>query len=147
MPSATKFGIPALVACVITLQCLAGGSVLTSYALQEKCMSTAANQFKQGYGTGKFKVDGQDQIATYQNHYNTKLAKCIVILNVIASQVRAKRKTSSVTIDLWDILENRLIGSFFSNNSEVETTQCFVEQKLCSTKEEWEALIHPFMND
>lgn len=118
------------------------------YELQERCGKTSAQIFKQ-----EWKVDpgtpsrlpgaSESTIPNYRNHYNARLNKCFYLINSISWD--AKNKEASTSEDLSDVNENKGYGSFFSAGERV--LLCQVLGKNCKSKEEWDSLIRPYMED
>jgi len=73
---------------------------------------------------------------THQNHYNTRLNKCFILVNYTKKQSKFLR----------EINENKIYGSFRSKNDGT-TILCNVLEKTCKTGEEWNALVKPFMEE
>lgn len=90
--------------------------------------------------------------ASYQNHYNSRLNKCIVYLE--NRVVSAKSNTENRTV--FDAFENKDYGSYIwqsvenKNFNEVPPFVCFVqsasgEKKECHSQDEFDQLIKAYM--
>ena len=58
-------------------------------------------------------------------------------------EYKKKPKTTSTTMTLFDINENREYGDFFKGDE----VRCYLLDKQCVSEEEWNTLIRPYMND
>jgi len=74
----------------------------------------------------------------YQSHYNSKLNKCFYF-------VKIDNASGSMSWQLWDINENKKYSEYVVFNGKLD--HCNVQGKICRTKEEFEGLIKPFMED
>jgi hypothetical protein len=128
--------------------CNAAGSDAGAYSLKEKCMSTAALWFVGLYGNGRRTSDDNEYFSSYQNHYNSKSQKCIVMVTTIITKPKTAEAKSSKSewIDLVDILENRDIGRYAEADYGV-IAECFVAKRDCISKAEWKVLARPHMED
>jgi hypothetical protein len=53
------------------------------YELQERCGRRAEEVFRRGWGDGvNVKVNGMTMMASYENHYNIKMNKCLACTTV-----------------------------------------------------------------
>ena len=116
-----------------------------SLGLQAQC----AKQAKAAWDSAGFT---DRDFASYQNHYNTRLNKCIVHLE--NRMVTAKGNTDNRTI--FDAFENRDYGSYIWQSAEnkgfneVPPFICFVlsasgEKQKCNSSDEFDQLIKPYM--
>lgn len=118
------------------------------YELQERCGKTAAQLFKHDWkvdpGTPmRFPGASESTIPNYRNHYNALLNKCFYLVTSVSWD--AKNKESSTSEDLSDANENKGYGSFFGARERV--VLCQVLSRYCKSKEEWDSLIRPYMED
>lgn len=123
------------------------------YELQERCGRISKKAFEDEWGRNGVVTDKDNQIrANYQNHYNVKLNKCFFLTSTF---LFPKDKTQSVHEDvlLYDINENKEYGNFhrmFSYNGPYGDTapvNCYVREKQCRSRNEWESLIKPYMEE
>jgi hypothetical protein len=114
--------------------------VKADYQLQERCGQKSEAFFKEKYGNGIFN-DGK-RIVTYQNHYNKKLKKCLIILNTnyFSKNINKGYKEKF----LLDVNYKRSYG-FFHNSGAF--TFCDVEKNRCNSEEEWVSLVKPYMEE
>lgn len=117
------------------------------YGLQERCGSRAEEWFKKEYGGGIVNTKDGRAIASYRNHYNTRLNKCFVVLNYQDLPYKNKKSKPSRQIGLFDLNEKKDYGSFFKFSDSELLFECVVADKICKSQSEWEALIAPFMDD
>jgi len=73
---------------------------------------------------------------THQNHYNTRLGKCFILINYSKKPLKV----------LKEISENKIYGSFRSKQDGT-TILCNVLEKACKSEEEWNALVKPYMEE
>ncbi len=115
------------------------------YELQERCGRRAAEVFAKEWGSGISNTkDGGQIIGNYENHYNSRLNKCFY-LEMSDSYQRGKAPFR--LLRLFDINENREIGTYAKTQAEAFGLSCVVQEKQCLSEEEWRALIRPFMED
>jgi hypothetical protein len=114
------------------------------YELQERrCGKQAAEVFAKRWGSGvKNSVAGQS-VANYENHYNSRLNKCIYL--EIANTYN-RGLPSFMWMKLFDLNENGEIA-VYSKGEGVASAFCLVQAKWCQTEAEWRTLIKPFMED
>jgi hypothetical protein len=111
----------------------------------ERCGKLVAELFKKEWGNG-VSNDGNTH-AVYQSHYNAKLNKCF--FEQLSSGVVVNKKTKKVTPNeddaLYDANENKEYGAYIQYGDRVML--CYLNDKLCVSKEEWESLIKPYMEE
>jgi hypothetical protein len=73
---------------------------------------------------------------THQNHYNTRLDKCFILLQYTKKQSKI----------LKNIIENKIYGSFRSKQ-DGKIIICNVLEKTCKSEEEWDSLVKPYMEE
>jgi hypothetical protein len=118
------------------------------YELQERCGKRADEVFKREYGNGTTQDKDGQTVFGYRNHYNTKLNKCFFLESSRTyPKSREKKSSASVMERLFDINENKEYGTYFKRDEDNYSFACVVENKLCRSKEEWEALIKPYMEE
>ena len=110
------------------------------YQLQERCGKKCEEFFNEKYGNGILN-DGKT-IVTYQNHYNKKLKKCLIILNTNFFSKNINKGYKEMF--LFDVNYHRDYG-FFHNSGRF--TFCDVERNRCNSEEEWVSLVKPYMEE
>ena len=127
---------------------LAGGAQAQSptekFERSERCGKLAAAAFAerlQGVQPGVPTERGN--VATYENHYNSRLNKCFYLETLVVLDKEGRR--NSMTI--FDINENKEYGAYMSGTKLSKPLHCYVQTKYCQSEEEWRALIKPFMED
>lgn len=114
-----------------------------AYELDEKCGRNAREWFKHF-----FEDDHTPNVtSSYANHYNTAKNRCIVL---VSTSIYSKdKKTGKVRMsqsgDLTDVLENRDFGSYFKSVDTGHFLTCSVNDKPCTSTDEWDALAKPYM--
>jgi hypothetical protein len=111
--------------------------------VQERCGKRAAEVFAKRWGSGVSNTASGQTIANYENHYNSRLNKCIYL--EIANTYNAGLP-SFMWMKLFDLNENREIAVYSRGEGDASTF-CLVQAKWCQTEAEWRTLIKPFMED
>ncbi len=115
------------------------------YELKEKCSKRAEEVFKRDYNSSSWQEeDGSHVTVNFRNHYNRKVNKCFML--TAYSSFNVKEKTLIRTEDLIDINENRKYGTstILNHNKPIE---CVILDKICNSKNEWNRLIKPYMEE
>ena len=121
-------GIVLLSATIPTLSNAAPNNVQND--LSEKCAMRAKEVFDKDFAhRGNF---------TYRNHYNNKLNKCFALITESTNEV--------IKIDLWDINELSIYGQI-GYKKIGEILYCGVQVHYCKSKEQWDGLVKPFMEE
>jgi hypothetical protein len=115
------------------------------YELEERCGRAATAIFEKDW-EGKGIVNTQDGqiVANFENHYNPTLNKCYYLLTSTSYLTKKVPPTSVVSLILVDVNDNREIGEFIQSQQD-KPTWCFVADKTCHSKAEWQTLIKPYM--
>jgi hypothetical protein len=121
--------------------------------LQATCATQAKKVFQEweteakGFGSKRVSAD-------YQSHYNTKIKKCLVLINTL-DQVGGEFLTG---INLLDAFERRYYASYGWSSKpgkkywEVPPLICELipssrQKKICTTQEEFEAFVAEYMEE
>jgi hypothetical protein len=129
--------------------CLVGSTSLAAsnkeqYELAERCGALARATFEHDWHDGEAKTsDGGQIIATFENHYNPTLNKCFYV-ETIETIYLANANRYSRTIRLWDINENRELGTFVLKG-DGGASSCSVGVGICHSLADWYELIKPYM--
>lgn len=121
-------------------------SLKEKYELQERCGKRAAEKFKDEYGNGTLNTEDGFTRTNYRNHYNQKLNKCFILVTSIFLPNKEKESVSE-QFQLDDVNENNDYGSFFKFNKNARPDICHLSGTACESKEQWESLLKPFMED
>jgi hypothetical protein len=62
-------------------------------------------------------------------------------------EYKKKNKSSSTLYRLYDLNDNREIGSYFKRSQDAEPLDCVVAGQSCRSLTEWERLLKPYMED
>ena len=117
-------------------------SLTEKYDLSERCGKRAEEIFAKA----KAETTGLTIAAdNYENHYNFRLNKCFY-LETSNIWHRDKPAPSDKLMKLLDLHENRQIA-IYSKIERNAFVDCSVQDKRCTSEEEWRALIKPFMED
>lgn len=106
----------------------------TKYELQERCGESAAKWFRREWGS----AISAGLITTYENRYNRKLDRCIVLVSV--------RFPESVLLTLFDVNEKKSYGDFNGSVSN-PAIWCYVGEKQCRSEAGWRTLAKPFLEE
>jgi hypothetical protein len=103
--------------------------------------------FKNLTPTVKTKTDdGITTMEEFHNHYNVKRNKCVILISSQLSKIEGKRDhVFQTSVSLWDVNENKNIGHFIED--EKYEGDCEAVGIICHSKQEWENLIKPYMEE
>jgi len=113
------------------------------YELQEKCKKRSNEFFSKEYGNGTVKTKDGTTTIYYTHHNNKKQNKCLLLLKS-THIFNDKKKSNKYSENLLDIDENQEYGYFIKNG---KNSVCFVLDKECKSKEGWDKLVKPFMEE
>ncbi|WP_312015603.1 hypothetical protein [Bradyrhizobium liaoningense] len=113
------------------------------YRLQERCGKQTSETFQKEWGGNVVNTKDGQTLANFENHYNARLNKCLYLEST--TMLHAKEKKANKSLRLFDLHENREIGSFFSLDG--RTMMCNVRDASCKTEDEWRALAKPLMEE
>jgi len=123
--------------------------------LQAMCAEQAQKTFQEL--EREFKNDPASKLfrtvsSHYQRHYNTKLKKCLVLIEAI----RMLDNQQSIVVDLIDAFERRPYASYQGILREgkeegapmtCKLTASYRQKKKCTTREEFDALVAEYMEE
>ena len=140
------------VSCIVTLWLLVGYSSARAQSLndQERCSIQAKKAYEESIGLpdspiGK-KIHAETFVLTnYQNHYNMKIGKCLVLVTRIF-------KDFSQNVILDDAFEHRNYALYAQQRSEVAPSPCWLvpnkhDAKRCTSKAEFDAFVSSYMEN
>jgi hypothetical protein len=104
------------------------------YELQERCGESAAKWFRREWSS----AISAGQITTYENHYNRKLDRCMVLVSL--------RFPDSLLLTLLDLNERKTYGDFNGSISN-PPIWCYVGEKQCRSEVEWRTLGKRFLEE
>lgn len=112
----------------------------------QQCREQVAKLYRDTWP--KAMTDDSNSHVRYFGHYNSRLGKCIFLETVsgVSRSPALKRILPRETQRLGDAGENRNLGKFDRWNDEPPVT-CWVQDKKCGSKQEWERLIRPYLED
>lgn len=117
------------------------------YELQERCGKRAAAEFKNEFPEGSVSKTKDGQMTTnYQNHYNARLNKCFYLSSSVIYEKRDGKTVTNKVMRLYDLNENNEYGTFAGELND-PFVLCAVEDRLCSSENEWRQLIKPYMEE
>lgn len=117
-------------------------SAESAFAMQSKCAAD----------TRKFLKDEEWQKRSeyfdYSNHYSKSLNKCFFMVETRYDTFGPGRQkignTWTSQIDVWDLYDNVLVARFTQQFSPDSVIQCKVQEKVCTTKAEFDSLVAPY---
>jgi hypothetical protein len=118
------------------------------YEMQDKCAATAKQWLKNEWGSS---TGNGLELKDFTNHYNKTENKCY---GVIRARVTVGQNWTEVT-DLYDLQENTTIAELgmthmhdFSTGTYKDTAEhCIVGNKTCESRDEFDALLKPYMSN
>ena len=116
------------------------------YESQEQCEKHAAILFKKEYGKGYEKYKDGSYMSNYTNHYNSKLNKCFILIN-ITYVPNNKEEDALIMKELRDINKNKPYGSLGRFRKQSIPISCSVENRICKSEGEWDSLVKLFMEE
>jgi len=118
-----------LTVCFVAAQAYAA-SKTEDYELQEKCEKRAKERFKDDFDAVHY---------AYQNHYNKKLNKCFMyVWSLDGARVQY----------LYDVNEKMDYGMIIIGLNNPKDFRCrLLLNKHCSSEDEWDAFIKPYMEE
>jgi hypothetical protein len=118
------------------------------YDLQERCGKQSEEIFKEKYHSRDEVVVRTDigfNVYQHSNHYNKKTNKCFQL--IIVDFRNEKGGPIAITKELFDINENRKYGFFWNVSEPNKILNCYVSNNKCNSKQEWDSLVKPFMEE
>ena len=115
------------------------------YELSERCGKICAQRFKEKFGKeGVYSDKGKTGTRSYSSHYNAKLKKCFIL-----TTDSSVGPTGLVVVgSLWDINENKEYGKRVESHLDKDASfKCDVLETPCKSKQEWDALVKPYMEE
>jgi len=116
--------------------------------LQERCASNAKSFFNENWQS----ADSNDILLDYQNHYNTKLNECYVLINYNFWVVKSTGLYSKNTF-LYSVADRIKLAEMTIGNNSVAGTQqevlrvCDFSGKQCTSASDFQSMLIPFMNN
>ena len=99
------------------------------YDLQERCGRRAAEVFAKDFDQNITNTERGQEIANYENHYNTRLNRCF-ILESSDTYMRESGKTTIIKVLIVaDINENKVFANFDPLRCDVQGQTCHSEQE------------------
>lgn len=128
-------------------------NVALEYDLQAKCSKDARAWFNATWSRDKDTI-----LLDFSNHYNAKQNKCFIFVEFHYNTPLSASLGSEWTNDmmLTDVYENVQYAKFSENHITLYKPQIHVDEKLiecnvegnkCKTTDEFNNLIHPYMNE
>jgi len=114
--------------------------------LAQQCREQVAKVYRDTWPKGV--TDDSNSRVRFDAHYNARLGKCVFLETVsgVSRSPALKRILPRETQRLGDADENRNLGKFDHWNDEAPVT-CWVQDKKCSSKQDWERLIRPYLEE
>ncbi len=123
-------------------------TVKEDYGLQERCGRQADELFKREYkNSGVINTQYGKAVVAYRNHYNKKLNKCFLLITNRDMPRKDTGLNTSIGKLLYDVNEHNEYGSYFKVDSDSMPLACKASGKDCHSKQEWDSLIKPYMEE
>jgi hypothetical protein len=123
-----------------------GQAAADLYTLQERCAAQARRYVKSQGVEQPTTWNGVYFSADYENHYNARLNKCFMVINITMKLVRKDKPTLvEITSALMDANERRTLGVMVSKNNSTE--KCIIKTEQCNSTATWYALLSEYMED
>jgi hypothetical protein len=114
------------------------------YELQERCGKQATDWFVSEWGRRGIVNTSDGQImADFQNHYNSKLNTCIVLLNTTSITTKKPKSTFSSST-LFDLLEIKTIGECWDTGNP-RVFNCHVLTGTYTSFENWRDAVKSYL--
>jgi hypothetical protein len=123
---------------------------------QDMCAKQARSTFQEDWQNPNEKLPANVTTVSqsYQSHFNTKLKKCLVLIECTLSQ--GGELTTSA--QLMDAYERRMYAYYFRSSnlteefwqaitSNCEMTRSFQEKTHCTSREEFDAFVAKYMEE
>lgn len=115
------------------------------YELQERCGKQATEWFVWEWGRSGIVNTKDGQImADFQNHYNSKLNTCVVLLNTTNITTKKPTPTTFSSNTLFDILDNKAIGECWDTGAPV-VINCHVLTDTYTSFEGWRTAVRSYL--
>lgn len=105
------------------------------YELQERCGKRAEQIFEKD-----FPVTERKGLEQYENHYNIRLNRCFILEESTLFTKDASKSYKTKTLNLIDVNDNKVYGTF-------NILTCEVQNTICKSEQEFRSMIRPFMED
>jgi hypothetical protein len=119
------------------------------YDLREKC-GTDARQWYQHFYEENGRYPKQSTVSHgFTSHYNARTNDCFAVTSSISSIKEVKSHTAEIVEmhNLANVLENKDIGAVLFRADSAVAAECHVAENTCRSRQEWESLTAPYMND
>ena len=120
------------------------------YELQERCGKAAAAKFASDHPEGpEIRTKDDFTVYKYENHYNATLNKCFLKYTMRIVKYKSSSDPGYTTTDmaLFDVNENKQYGYFLRFSFQQFPDYCIMRDKTCTSEEEWQDFVKPFMED
>ena len=146
---------------LLTMSFVLQGAIAQSQSLtvQEQCASQARKTFQELETESRAQYDPSTSvsrgISDYQNHYNAKLDKCLMLINrrspVPLSENLSDQQRQSILIDANErrryasYVETQLAAEPNPKLDKCELVPAMRLKTVCKSREEFEAFVAPYM--
>ena len=115
------------------------------YELQERCGKQTTEWFVSEWGrSGIVNTKDGQIIADFQNHYNSGMNTCIVLLNTTNINTNKPKTTTFSSSMLFDILDNKTIGECW-NTGASRVVNCHVLTDTYTSFEDWRNAVRSYL--
>ena len=126
-------------------------SATADYDLQAKCSKDAQSWFNENWAS----PDKTTLLLDHTNHYNKAMNKCFVLVEYHYSLSSGDSSWAN-NVNLWDVYENTKCGTFSESDIAYQkptfevkdrVMTCDFLDKKCTTVEEFNGFVHPYLNN
>jgi hypothetical protein len=141
-----------LILCSLSsLSAFSAGLGNTDSNTHEGCESYAKAQFEKEWGEGMLTDKESATLVTYTSHFNLKLNKCFMLVDVKTSFIK-KKSQSFKSIFLEEVPAGKEYGAYVEKGAKYlgksrQSSICMVENRKCNSKSEFESLVKPYMEE
>jgi hypothetical protein len=154
LPACDKLSLPAPAVAAAHAAAAAPSAVSETSApspeLQEKCDRDAREWYEhQRDWEDSPNSTGVRITSTYANHYSAKFNRCYAVVDrsTSSTELKSGEVTRLRTSTLADVAANRDIGAANWSAANDAFNQCQVNGTACLSKEEWLALLRPYLEE
>jgi len=134
-----------------------GAAATDQFELQAQCRELAAQYFSAESGNGIYNNDYVDPDTrktlydetryAFTNRYNAEKNKCFMVITSKNVTKFDNIENLAIWVMIIDLDERHVIGMLHHLNDGAHADVCFVGPQDCHSKNEWEFLLRPYMQD
>jgi len=147
---------PLLAALMLFGCCLRPGTALADEAASPpQCHDLAARYFARDHGAGIERNDYVDPDtrktlydetrSTFRDYYRAPRKQCFVVISIENTTRLDAARNRAVWVIAIELNANRSAGLFHQTNDSADI--CFVGDRDCRSRAEWDSLLQPYLHD